>query len=105
MDSDSLSRLLGPGSRTSGGPARTPCYFFNRQTIRRGLERAGFEVLRIDSYGLTIPMSLLARRAKLALPRAGAVMERLVRWSGLSRQQLHFDPRTKMIVYARKPAL
>ena len=104
MDSDSfVSRLL--GSRLEDfRRTREHLYFFNRRTIRRGLERAGFEVLRIDSYGLTIPMSLLARRAKLALPRAGAVMERLVRWSGLSRQQLHFDPRTKMIVYARKPA-
>ena len=104
MDSDSLvSRLL--GSRLEDfRRTREHLYFFNRHTIRAGLERAGLEVLRIDSYGLTIRMSALAQRAKLALPRAGAVMERLVRWSGLSRQQLHFDPRTKMIVYARKPA-
>jgi len=104
MDSDSLvSRLL--GSRLEDfRRTREHLYFFNRHTMRRGLERAGFEVLRIDSYGLTIPMDLLARRARLALPRAGAVMERMVRWSGLSNQQIHFDPRTKMIVYARKPA-
>lgn len=103
MDSDSLvSRLL--GSRLEDfRRTREHLYFFNRRTIRGGLERAGLEVLRIDSYGLTIQMSALAKRAKLALPRAGAVMERLVRWSGLSSQQLHFDPRTKMIVYARKP--
>lgn len=104
MDSDSLvSRLL--GSRLEDfRRTREHLYFFNRRTIRAGLERAGLEILRIDSYGLTIQMSALARRLKLALPRAGAVMERLVRWSGLSSQQLHFDPRTKMIVYARKPA-
>lgn len=104
MDSDSLvSRLL--GSRLEDfRRTREHLYFFNRPTIRAGLERAGLEVLRIDSYGLTIQMGALAQRAKLALPRAGAVMERLVRWSGLSSQQLHFDPRTKMIVYARKPA-
>lgn len=104
MDSDSLvSRLL--GSRLEDfRRTREHLYFFNRHTMRRGLERAGFEVLRIDSYGLTIPMDLLARRARLALPRAGAVMERMVRWSGLSNQQIRFDPRTKMMVYARKPA-
>lgn len=70
--------------------------------MRGSLRRAGFDVLRIDSYGLTIRMDSLARRARLALPRAGAVMERMVRWSGLSGQQFHFDPRTKMVVYARR---
>ena len=102
MDSDSfVSRLLGHRLEDFRR-TREHLYFFNRRTIRAALRRAGFQVLRIDTYGLTIRLDALARRAGLAVPGAGAVLERLVRWLGLSRQQVHFDPRTKMIVYARR---
>lgn len=104
MDSDSLvSRLLGRRLEDFRR-TREHLYFFNRRTIRAGLEQAGFEVLRIETYGLTIRLDALMKRARLALPAAGAVLARLVRWLGLSRQQVHFDPRTKMIVYARRVA-
>ena len=104
MDSDSfVSRLLGRRLEDFRR-TREHLYFFNRRTMRAGLERAGFEVLRIDSYGLTIRLDALVKRARLAVPGIGAVLERLVRWTGLSRQQIHFDPRTKMIVYARRTA-
>ncbi len=102
MDSDSIvSRMLGQRLEDFRR-TREHLYFFNRRTMRGSLERAGFDVMRIDSYGLTIRIDSLARRARMALPRAGAVMERMVRWSGLSAQQVHFDPRTKMVVYARR---
>ena len=103
MDSDSfVSRLLGRRLEDFRR-TREHLYFFNRRTLRAGLEQAGFEVLRIDSYGLTIRLDALTKRVRLALPGVGAILERLVRWLGLSRQQIHFDPRTKMIVYARRP--
>lgn len=102
MDSDSLvSRLLGRRLEDFRRTREHLC-FFNRRTMRASLERAGFEVLRIDTYGLTIRLDALMQRARLALPRVGAVLESLVRGIGLSRQQIHFDPRTKMIVYARR---
>ena len=103
MDSDSIvSRLL--GSRLEDfRRTREHLYFFNRRTIRKYLEQAGLEVLRIDTYGLTIRLDALMKRARLALPRVGAVGELFVRWLRLSSQQIHFDPRTKMIVYARRP--
>lgn len=102
MDSDSfVSRLLGRRLEDFRR-TREHLFFFNRRTLRAGLEQAGFEVLRIDTYGLTIRLDALMQRARLALPGVGAMLERLVRWAGLSRQQIHFDPRTKMIVYARR---
>ena len=95
----------GPGKRLEDfRRTREHLFFFNRATIRRALERAGFEVIGIDSFGLTIQMGFLTRRARLAYPRAGAALERLVGWLRLSKRKLHFDPRTKMIVYARRPA-
>lgn len=104
MDSDSLvSRLVGKRLEDFRR-TREHLYFFNRTTIREALRRAGFEVLRIDSHGLTIRMDFLAQRVRLAYPRTGAALERLVRWLRLSNRKLHFDPRTKMIVYARRPA-
>lgn len=104
MDSDSLvSRLVGKRLEDFRR-TREHLFFFNRATIRRALERAGFEVIGIDSFGLTIQMGFLTRRARLAYPRAGAALERLVGWLRLSKRKLHFDPRTKMIVYARRPA-
>ena len=104
MDCDSfLSRLLGRRLEDFRR-TREHLYFFNRRTMQACLEQAGFEVLRIDTYGLTIRLDALMKRARLAVPGIGAVLERLVRWVGLSRQQIHFDPRTKMIVYARRTA-
>lgn len=103
MDSDSLvSRVIGKRLEDFRR-TREHLYFFNRRTIRAALERVGFEVLRIDSYGLTIQLDFLMARARLALPLLGALPERLVHRLGLSGLRFHFDPRTKMIVYARLP--
>ena len=101
MDSDSLvSRIIGKRLEDFRR-TREHLYFFNRRTIRAALERAGFEVLRVDSYGLTIQLDFLMARARLAFPLLGALPERLVQRFGLSGLRFHFDPRTKMIVYAR----
>lgn len=101
MDSDSLvSRVIGKRLEDFRR-TREHLYFFNRRTIRAALERAGFEILRIDSYGLTIQLDFLMARARLAFPLLGALPERLVHRLGLSGLRFHFDPRTKMIVYAR----
>jgi 2-polyprenyl-3-methyl-5-hydroxy-6-metoxy-1,4-benzoquinol methylase len=102
MDCDSfVSRLMGKRLEDFRR-TREHLYFFTRSTIRMVLERAGFEIVRIDSYGLTIRMDFLSRRVKLALPWAGVVFERLVALFRLSSLQFHFDPGTKMVVYARK---
>lgn len=101
MDSDSfVSRLIGKRLEDFRR-TREHLYFFNRRTIRAALERAGFEILRIDSYGLTIQLDFLMARARLAFPLLGGVPERLVQRLGLAGLRFHFDPRTKMIVYAR----
>lgn len=102
MDSDSLvSRLMGKRLEDFRR-TREHLYFFTRRTITMALERHGFEVVRIDSYGLPIRMDFLTRRVKLALPMAGTVLEWVVRVFRLSSLQFYFDPGTKMVVYARK---
>jgi 2-polyprenyl-3-methyl-5-hydroxy-6-metoxy-1,4-benzoquinol methylase len=102
MDSDSLvSRIVGKRLEDFRR-TREHLYFFTRRTLTTALERQGFEVIRIDSYGLPIRMDFLMRRIKLAFPLLGGVAERLMRWLHLSSLQFHFDPHTKMTVYARK---
>jgi len=102
MDSDSrVSRLMGKRLEDFRR-TREHLYFFTRSTLTTAVEREGFEVIRIDSYGLPIRMDFLTRRVKLALPLAGWLMERTIRLLRLSSLQFHFDPGTKMIVYARK---
>lgn len=102
MDSDSLvSRLMGKRLEDFRR-TREHLYFFTRSTLTTALEREGFEIIRIDSYGLPIRMDFLIRRIKLALPLLGALMGWVVKLLRLSSLQFYFDPGTKMIVYARK---
>lgn len=104
VDSDSIVTRMFSHRLEDFRRTREHLYFCNRPTIRASLKRAGCEVLRIGSHGLTSRMDSLARRTRLALPasaRVGSAMEFMVRWSGLSKQQLHFDPRI-MVVHARR---
>jgi 2-polyprenyl-3-methyl-5-hydroxy-6-metoxy-1,4-benzoquinol methylase len=102
MDCDStVSRLMGKRLEDFRR-TREHLYFFTRSTLTTALEREGFEIIRIDSYGLPIRMDFLTRRVKLALPFVGTVLERMVKLLRLSSLQFHFDPGTKMLVYARK---
>lgn len=104
MDCDSrVSRLMGKRLEDFRR-TREHLYFFTRSTLTTALEREGFQVLRIDSYGIPIRMDFLTRRVKLALPLIGAILEKMVAWLRLSSLQFHFDPGTKMVVYARKVA-
>jgi len=102
MDSDSIvSRIMGKRLEDFRRTREHLC-FFTRGTMTTALERVGFEVIRIESYGLPIRMDFLIKRVKLALPFVGKVMSGFVRFFRLSSLQFHFDPGTKMVVFARK---
>jgi 2-polyprenyl-3-methyl-5-hydroxy-6-metoxy-1,4-benzoquinol methylase len=102
MDCDSfVSRIMGKRLEDFRR-TREHLYFFTRGTMTTALERVGFEIIRIDSYGLPIRMDFLIKRVKLALPLAGRVMGAFVRFFRLSSLQFHFDPGTKMVIFARK---
>ena len=102
MDSDSIvSRIMGKRLEDFRR-TREHLYFFTRKTMTTALERVGFEIIRIDSYGLPIRMDFLTKRVRLAFPFIGRVMGAIVRFFHLSSLQFHFDPGTKMVIFARR---
>jgi SAM-dependent methyltransferase len=101
MDSTSFtSRLL--GSRLEDfRRINEHLYFFDRKTIRAILEAKGFEVLQIASIGHTFEAGLLFSRIGTSIPSL-RLLATLVRALRLEHLRISFNPRTKMIVYARK---
>ncbi|MDE0034162.1 MAG: class I SAM-dependent methyltransferase [Deltaproteobacteria bacterium] len=103
-DSGSLvARLLGRRNeliqKASSGEHLT---FFTRQTLTAALDRAGFDVVRIDSYGVTLDLATASRRIGAALPLVGAMVGAAVGAFGLSRAFVHFNHHLNMIAYASK---
>ena len=102
MDSDSLvSRLLGKRLEDFRR-VREHLFFFNRKTIGYLLEKEGFEVLKIRSYGHTFRMDFLGDRLKLISPVAGKIFCWIIKFLHLSTFQFYINPGTKMIVFSRK---
>ena len=104
MDSDSLvSRLLG-ARLDDFRRVREHLFFFTRDSIRRVLESEGFEVVDIRFHGHTFRLDFLADRIRLLNPFLGWLANIPVKWLRLGARQLHLNPGTKMIVFARKAA-
>jgi 2-polyprenyl-3-methyl-5-hydroxy-6-metoxy-1,4-benzoquinol methylase len=101
MDSDSVvSRVL--GSRLEDfRRTREHLYFFSRKTLAELLERSGFQVLGVESYGHTFELAFLMERVKLISRVLGTTLLHGVRALGLSRARIYVDPRTKMLMTAR----
>ena len=76
--------------------------FFTRRTLTAALHRVGFDVVRIDSYGLTTDFATAAKRVGAALPAVGAIAHAAVKALKLSRAFVHFNHRLNMIAYAKK---
>jgi 2-polyprenyl-3-methyl-5-hydroxy-6-metoxy-1,4-benzoquinol methylase len=102
MDSDSLtSRLLGKRLEDFRR-TREHLYFFSRKTLSDLLQQKGFQVIKTESYGHTFELEFLAERVKLISNPLGHGLLALVRATGLSHTRIYVDPRTKMLMLARK---
>ena len=102
MDSDSLVSRIAGKRLEDFRRVREHLYFFTRHTMTGALERAGFEVLAVKSYGITLTLETLSRRLGNASPLLGRFLGTSARALGLSQSRVHFDPRTKMAVFARR---
>ena len=102
MDSDSLvSRLIGKRLEDFRR-TREHLFFFSRETLSRLLRERGFEVVRIASVGHTFDLAFLLERLTLFNRPLFAAIRWLVVRAGLGHHQVYVNPRTKMIVFARR---
>jgi len=103
MDSKSfVSRLL--GSRLEDfRRIREHLFFFSRKNLKQALEKRGFEILEIYFEGHTFEFKYLAQRIKTVSPLLGKLLDfSLKLFPFLSRLNIYINPRTKIILYARK---
>lgn len=76
-------------------------FFFDRAGLTMILEQSGFEVVELRSIGHTFELGHLAARVSTSFPWFAPVA-RFVQRTSLRRMTISIDPRTKMILYARK---
>ena len=103
MDSESLtSRLLGTRLEDFRR-IREHLFFFGRESLTNVLERSGFRVYKIASYGHTFELAFLMERMRIINRPVFGTARWLVEHMGMGRWRVSIDPHTKMIVYAEKP--
>jgi hypothetical protein len=77
-------------------------YFFSRRLMRRLLERAGFEVVRIGTAGKHVEVGFALDRLAGMHPLPFRPLAAVARWTRLSRLVVKINPRDKMFVLATK---
>ncbi len=77
-------------------------YYFSRRTLRRMLERAGFESVRTAAEGRYLRLGYLATRVRALFPRLGALLVGLVRWARLEGRAVYINLGDLFTAYARK---
>jgi SAM-dependent methyltransferase len=102
VDAGSLSsRLLGKRLEDFRR-TREHLVFFERPTMRRVLDEHGFDVLAIRSIGHTFDLAFLIERLMLYNRPLFGALRKAVLALKLGHRQIYLNPRTKMIVFARR---
>ncbi len=82
---------------------REHLYFFNRKNISTLLRKRCFRIYSIESIGHTFRLDHLFNRLRLMFPVLMRPIYNLLQaWKTLGQTSLYINPRTKIIVYARK---
>lgn len=102
MDSASWSSRLIGARLEDFRRIREHLHFFTRASIRKSLSGQGFKVEAIRSYGHTFELGFLCNRIGVINKVLGKSLSSLVSCIGMDHLNLHLNPMTKMIVYARK---
>jgi SAM-dependent methyltransferase len=76
-------------------------YFFDRTSLQRLLERAGFVPLEWGTIGKLMPLEEAARRMIPTSPRLWKMVWLALRATGLDRKVVYLDPRWKISVVAK----
>ena len=105
MDSRSLtSRLLGKRLEDFRR-IREHLFFFSKSNLTRILATHGFETLHVETLGHTFEVKHLVARINATFPVIGAIPHLALKvLPVLGRMNVYINPRTKIILYARKKA-
>jgi SAM-dependent methyltransferase len=76
---------------------------FSASGLGRLLAAHGLETIGFHSVGKASSLATLAADVAPVAPRAVGVAGRALEKTGLARRTVHFDPRTKFCLYARRP--
>jgi SAM-dependent methyltransferase len=102
MDAESwTSRLLGKRLEDFRR-TREHLFFFSRETLSSILERHGFEPLVIRSIGHTFELGFLLERLALYNRPLFRSLQKIVAGARLAQLKIRVNPRTKMVVLARR---
>jgi 2-polyprenyl-3-methyl-5-hydroxy-6-metoxy-1,4-benzoquinol methylase len=102
MDCDSfVSRALG-ARLEDFRRIREHLTFYTRKSLNMILERYGFEVIHTAFHGHTFELGFLSDRIRLINKPLGNISAAMIKTFGLSSVPIHLNPRTKMIVVARR---
>jgi 2-polyprenyl-3-methyl-5-hydroxy-6-metoxy-1,4-benzoquinol methylase len=102
VDAEStVSRLLGRRLEDFRR-TREHLFFFGRKTLAQVLSAHGFETVSIRSIGHTFELAFLLERLALYNRPIFQTLRRLVTRLGLGSLQIHVNPGTKMIAFARR---
>jgi len=81
---------------------REHLYYFNRRTLRQILEKAGFEVLKIEGEGLVCTLDFLVGKLRNLWQPAGQALGLLIGRLGLGHVLVPVWPGYEVMVYAQK---
>jgi SAM-dependent methyltransferase len=95
-----IVRVLGP--RWAQYKPREHLYYFTRATLRAMLEKAGFNVLRIESEGLVCTFKFLVGKLRNLNVALGRLAEYFVRKLGVQGVLVPLRPGYEIMAYARK---
>jgi len=102
MDCSSfVSRLLG-ARLEDFRRTREHLYFFDRKTIAKLLGEFGFEVVSISYIGHSFQLGFLLDRLDVVVPRLFKLIKRIIRPRWLLKATVFVNPRTKMLVIAKR---
>ncbi len=80
-------------------------YYFTRATIRKLLEDAGFEIVRIRPHFQRLALGYILRRAMPYVGAPARMAERLLRVSGIAEWQVPYWMGQTLVIARKRPTV
>jgi len=90
------------GSRWMGIKEEEHLYYFSRDTIRRFLRKAHFDIVRLEHVGKYIDLDFFVKRTGLYSTALERMLERMSSVLGIGQRVIYVNPFDIMLVYGEK---